>query len=284
MDTTDLTRIEAAERAALRDLHRCASSDLSRQLGLEEFEISSALVSIAGSAPSILVNRVIGLGLGEPAGREPIERILGHYDEAGVDRFFVHVDPLGPWHAQVEAGLRSSGLVPYHRAWAKFVRGAAAISPRESDLDVRPAAPGDANHFGRIAAAGFELDDRWIPVLASLVGQPDWHVYLSYAGSTPVGCGALRIHEDVAWLDWGATLPDYRGRGSQGIVLARRINEATAMGCKWLATCTGEAVPGDPQHSYRNILRAGFSLSHLRQNWVPGQASVSATSAARPRT
>ncbi len=28
---------------------------------------------------------------------------------------------------------------------------------------------------------------------------------------------------------------------------------------------TGEAVPEDPQHSYSNILRAGFSEAYLRE-------------------
>lgn len=51
--------------------------------------------------------------------------------------------------------------------------------------------------------------------------------------------------------------------------MAQRIADAHDLGCRVLATATGEAVPGDPQHSYRNILRAGFELSHVRANWVP---------------
>jgi hypothetical protein len=31
---------------------------------------------------------------------------------------------------------------------------------------------------------------------------------------------------------------------------------------------TGEAVPGDPQHSYRNLLRGGFRELTLRQNYL----------------
>jgi hypothetical protein len=32
---------------------------------------------------------------------------------------------------------------------------------------------------------------------------------------------------------------------------------------------TGEAVPGDKQHSYRNIQKAGFKEAYLRENWIP---------------
>ena len=50
---------------------------------------------------------------------------------------------------------------------------------------------------------------------------------------------------------------------------------AADMGCKNLYTMTGEAVPDDPQHSYSNILRAGFEEAYLRENWVPkNQVSV----------
>jgi hypothetical protein len=35
---------------------------------------------------------------------------------------------------------------------------------------------------------------------------------------------------------------------------------------------TGEAVPGDPQHSYGNIVKAGFAEAYLRENWVPEDA------------
>ena len=102
-----------------------------------------------------------------------------------------------------------------------------------------------------------------------LVGQEDWRVYMSFDGDRPAGCGAMRIHDGVAWLDWAATLPEFRRRGSQGAILARRVADARELGCDLLLTATGVAKEGDPQHSYRNIERAGFRLSHVRDNWSP---------------
>jgi hypothetical protein len=32
---------------------------------------------------------------------------------------------------------------------------------------------------------------------------------------------------------------------------------------------TGEAVPGDPQHCYSNIMKRGFAETCLRENWIP---------------
>jgi hypothetical protein len=35
-------------------------------------------------------------------------------------------------------------------------------------------------------------------------------------------------------------------------------------------TETGEAVPGDAQHSYKNILKAGFRELYSRKNFLGG--------------
>ena len=73
----------------------------------------------------------------------------------------------------------------------------------------------------------------------------------------------------MADIDLGATAPKFRGRGSQGAVLARRIECALDLGCQEMVTCTGIAVPGDPQHSYSNIKRAGFRETYIRDNYAP---------------
>ena len=48
--------------------------------------------------------------------------------------------------------------------------------------------------------------------------------------------------------------------------MVQRIRNAVALGCRLLTTVTGEAVDGDPQHSYHNILRTGFHPAYLREN------------------
>lgn len=66
-------------------------------------------------------------------------------------------------------------------------------------------------------------------------------------------------------------------RNAQG--LPRFIGHPTSMSdyragcamrtCSLICTMTGEAVPGDPQHSYGNIRKNGFAEAYLRENWVP---------------
>lgn len=51
--------------------------------------------------------------------------------------------------------------------------------------------------------------------------------------------------------------------------MAKRIETIIEMGCQHIFTETGEAVDGDPQHSYGNILRFGFEELKLRQKLKP---------------
>jgi hypothetical protein len=260
-------RAEAAERAALADLHRAAPADSRARLGLELRVIDGALYSAVRGGQSILINRTVGLGLAHPADRKTVDAIVERYGEGGIDCYFLQIDPAAA-PDELNNWLADAGLQPYHRAWAKFSRGSEPTPASTSELEVRRIGDEHAMDFGRIAAAGFELDDTWIPVLAGLVGRDGWHVYVSFDGDTPAGCGAMRIHEGVGWLDWAATLPEFRRRGSQGAVITRRIADGIALGCEAFATSTGEAVDGDAQHSYHNIERFGFRRTHARANWV----------------
>lgn len=73
----------------------------------------------------------------------------------------------------------------------------------------------------------------------------------------------------IGYLDFGATHPEFRRRGGQTGLLNMRIGAALDAGCTSIVTMTGEAVPGDEQHSYHNIERAGFKAAYLRENWIP---------------
>jgi hypothetical protein len=63
----------------------------------------------------------------------------------------------------------------------------------------------------------------------------------------------------------------YRQAGvARAFVHADETASELFVGQGWQAFCeTGEEVPGEPQHSYRNILRAGFCKGRLRCNWIP---------------
>ncbi len=260
---------EMLERAALEDVYRAAPAEVAEALGIRPFNSGAAFVGLAAGLPvsGIVLNRCIGLGVAAPATEASVREIVTAYAAAGVTRYFVHLHPhsrpvdLAEW-------LLSAGLVKA-RGWQKFERPSAPLAAPPTDLEIRAVGREHGEDFARIACHAFDLGEGAVPWLAELPGRPGWHVFMSFAGDVPAGTGAIFVRDGLAWFDFGATAPAFRRRGSQGALLARRIAHAIELGCRRLLTCTGEAVPGDPQHSYRNLLKAGFRETYSRGNFTP---------------
>jgi GNAT superfamily N-acetyltransferase len=261
---------ETIERAALVAWHRAAS-----KLELAEYEwrldeVGDALCSVSATDPSILINRVLGLGTHSEPTREQLDEIKRIYRDADVSRFFLHVMPqkTSPETEQllIDAGYRR------YRGWMKFVRGPDNVDPVDTDLDIRRVGIEEAAEFAAIVAPAFDMSPASQPIIAALADDPDWHLYMSYDGTRAAGTGAIYIKGRFAYTDWAATHPDFRRRGSQTAILNARISDALAAGCTSIITMTGEAVPGDPQHSYNNILKRGFAEAYLRENWIPADS------------
>lgn len=258
---------ERIEAAGLEALHAEASDELRARLGLRLEWIDGTMVSAAANDPSILLNRAIGLGLGRPATADGIERIRSTYREHGVERFYLGVHPEAQPEG-IEQWLEDADLESGRR-WMKFERGPDPAPTAESDLEVREIGGEQVDEFGRIAAAGFGLTPDAAGLFRGLIDRSGFHLYMTFDGDTPAGTGLVYLDGDCAWLDWAATVPEFRRRGSQRALLARRIEDAVDAGCTRLMTSTGEAVPGDPQHSFHNIEWAGFEPKFLRENWLP---------------
>lgn len=268
------TAAERIETLAMHDLFAAVPRAARAVLGLEQCEIGGARLFMARNEPSILFNRVLGLGSRPGVTAEDVAAIRDRYAGAGVGSYFLHIQPWARpaelWNWLFEAGLERD------RGWTQFLRGAGPTEVPTNELQVIPIGPERALDFARIAAQGFDLGEAAVPALAALVGLPGWHHFMSFSGDRPAGVAALRVEGELAWFDWAATVPEFRRRGSQTALLRRRVDTAIALGCRLLLTETGEAVAGDPQHSFRNLTRAGFVPTHTRDNFVPGAAQAQA--------
>jgi GNAT superfamily N-acetyltransferase len=257
---------ERVERAALQSLHSHCPPQTKEALDLFCEEVGDALVVGAGKDPSILLNRSLGLGTSAPQESERLREIHKIYEDHGVERYFLHTYPDSL--VDGEEALSSVPLVAA-RGWMKFKRGNEASPTGECDLRVTRVGEEGAGDFGRIVAAAFGMTPAAGPALAAMVADNRWHLFVSYEGEHAAGAGGLFVDEGIAWFEWGATDPKFRRRGSQGAIMRARIAAALKLGCTTMYTETGEAVGGDPQHSYGNIQRYGFVESILRKNWAP---------------
>jgi len=264
---TGNTDLETIERHALDAWFQAAMALDEGGFRWTRFRQGDATCYVSSTEPNILINRVLGIGSEYPPTLEQLIDIRTIYANAGVSRFFLHAMPdrIGPDYASL---LTEAGYEKY-RGWMKFVRGAGDVGPVTTDLTIARIGPESAEQFASIVGDAFDFDPAFQPAIAALANDPDWHLYMSFNGEQPAGTGALYIKGDVAYLDFGATHPDFRRRGGQTGVLNTRIKSALNAGCTSIVTMTGEAVPGDEQHSYRNIQRAGFEPAYLRENWIP---------------
>lgn len=237
---------ELIEREALADLHAAATRELAAELRLQALPIGAAFVSIAGTLPAsaITINRALGVGLGATETDATVNEMLDAFRDAAVSRYFVQRHPEARPPALV-GWLLAAGLEKA-RGWQKFRRGREAVPELETDLRIESVGPEHGAAFGRIVCDAFDLGDAAAPWLARLPGRAGWHIFMSFDGDEPAGAGALYVRDGLAWTDYGATAPTHRRRGSQGALLARRVEHALELGCREIFTCTGEDVPGDP--------------------------------------
>ena len=264
-----IDNIAAIEVAALEDLQSAATEQLRVKLKISADRSGNRLMSIAAALPAtaVVVNRTIGLGLAAPATRLSVKSVIDAYRNAGVARYFVHVHPKAE-PDRLEQWLSEFGL-QQARGWVKFKRGRDATPPAKTDLQIRRATDTDRDAFGRMLANAFDLGELAAPWIGQLIDRPGWYSYMSFDGNIAAGTGSMFVKDGIAWMDWAATDPKFRRRGSQSAILTQRISDALDLGCHLMVTTTGEEVAGDPQHSYHNILRKGFEPAYVVKNYAP---------------
>lgn len=258
---------ERIERAALESLHHFCPAATRRDVGLDMVEVADSIVASASGDPSILLNRTLGLGTTDVVSVRSLETIASMYSSKNIGNYFIHIydDLLDDASRQFLNGPR----FVKKRGWMKFKSGRPAKREAETTLRVKKIDAARGQDFGLVVCKAFGMRDQSIPLLAGLANDDRWHLFVSYEGDQPAGAGALFVEDNVGWLEWGATDPDFRRRGSQASIMAARLNLASDLGCAHVFTETGEAVHGDMQHSYKNILKAGFEESVLRLNYGP---------------
>ena len=256
--TGDDPGLELVEAAAVADA-----------FGADAVRVRGAVCAVAAGLEEVTINRVIGLGISEPASDDALDEIADVY---GPVRHSIALAP-GARPAGIAAMLRERGYEPAH-AWVKFSRPAAEPPAPATGLRVERIGSDRAEEFTTVLAAGFEIPHAVTAMLAHLPGRPGWSWYLAHDGGAPVACGALFVRGRHGWLGQAATLPAHRRRGAQSALIAIRIAAAGAAGAEVVVTETGEIVDDRPTISYRNILRAGFAPVYLRPNYVSPPADA----------
>lgn len=258
--------LEQHEAISLSAYYEYMPPEIAEWLGIRRFDIGGAQTIVAAGIDVLAFNRVVGLGIEQSATEQQIDEIIAIYNDAGANRFFVQVSPYAKpeWLPEILVG---KGFCHYNN-WVKLYREIAALPRAETDLRIKMIHQEQAALFAEMIVTCFQWPDALKPMLALPVGLPGWRHYLAYDGMKPVACAACYINGEFASLAFAATLPEYRGRGAQSALIARRFRDAAEAGCLWMMTETAEETPKRSVPSFRNMLRHGFEVAYLRPNYL----------------
>lgn len=260
--------VDDVEAAAFVDLWAAAPPELALRLGLEVHRQAGATLLVAAGLPSPLFNRVIGLGMHQPATDADVDTIAAVYRDAGVASWWLHWNPAaGP--ADMPARLEARGFkLPPRCSWAKVWRGPEPAPAIMTSLRVAVARDAEVGATMQAVHRAFEMPPFMAAWLSAVHGRPGWRVYTAADGDAIVGGGCLYLDGDRAWLGMGSVLDTHRRRGGQGALMALRIADAVAAGCRHIVTETGEPIAGEPNPSLANMRRCGFETVCSRLNYA----------------
>jgi GNAT superfamily N-acetyltransferase len=228
------------------------------------------------------ITQTFGFGLFAPAAPATLDALEAFLDARGAE---VHheVAPLAdPAHLGL---LAARGYHPVElttvlcRPIADVAAGARAGAPA-----VRPARDDERDAWAELSARGWggtaELSE-FVRGFARVTARAEGTTcFVAEIDGAPVGTAALALHGGVALLAGASTLPEWRGRGAQGALLAARLAHAAGRGCD-LAMMG--ALPGST--SQLNAERAGLRVAYTRTKWrrgapptLTGSGAVSASS------
>ncbi len=251
------------------DLFEAQAPDTRRRLGLHHEHVEGGTLIAASGVDHVLMNRLV---LAPP---HAVDGAVAVFQRLGVPRFLLSfgADDLS---AALAAGSRH-GLVPFRRPWATLVKTVAPplrpAPPRASPLpgvNLRLARPEDAAAVGALFCDAFDVPPHAAPLFSAAIERDRWVVIVAeHAEAGVVGAGMLFVAGPAAYLFGGATVPRFRRRGIQRALVAQRVVSAIARGARVVASETGVAMPGEPNPSWDNLVRAGLEPVHVSEHLTP---------------
>lgn len=130
-------------------------------------------------------------------------------------------------------------------------------------LQVRVVGRDEQDLWARTAAEGWreftEIADLMPGIMQVTAAREGGVSFLVELHGQPIAAGALAIHDRVALLAGASTIPKWRRRGAQRVLLERRLQYAAQAGCDLAMVC---AEPGSA--SQRNAEHQGFHIAYTR--------------------
>jgi GNAT superfamily N-acetyltransferase len=217
-----------------------------------------------------IFNRVIALGVVSPATDEDIDSLENFYALHSQSRYLVEVTPVSQPLSLVES-LERRGYRPTVERDAKCWRTLNALPTPRTSVSVKELTEADREQVSDVNIAAWKLPSFFDVWFGATLGRDGFRHYGSFDGDLLVSTVAMHVAGDVAWTGFGATRPEYQGRGYQTARLFRLIEDAAAMGCRVIHNETSAGTPEAPNMSLHNILKMGFNRIYDKEFFAPSR-------------
>ncbi|TDD58660.1 GNAT family N-acetyltransferase [Kribbella antibiotica] len=254
-------RLERAEGEMIWALTQ-SPPDVLDALGVSGQRIGKGIVVVLRDDSMDYWSRASGFGFDCPIDSALLGEILDVARAAGGHALNFHLAPEvlpADWvDLCAEHGIVAGGT------WVKAVREAGPVDAVPTDLRIGIVDPSEAAVWAATQIEVFGMPAEQTDLITAFASAPGCTPYGAWDGDKLVATGGLVEVGEVGECVSGTTLPAYRGRGAQSAILARRVSDAFAAGCRWVASETGKPGPGEHNSSLANMERVGFKIAYDR--------------------
>jgi len=265
--------------AAVQELPDFVDVDFARRLEMAEMILPDCVEALRRYSPndpiatehiaggiayfagiSYPVNQIVGMGLEAEVTAHDLDRVEDFFRSRGVPSTVV-VSPLAHESLRNLLGERGYRIAEFNSVLIRQIRSQEPFT-LPAGVSVERVTPDNVKGWMSAIAKGFEQDivvaEEVFGGFAELPGALAFIARIE--GKVAGGCGGRVIPEArIAALFGTATLPEFRRRGVQSALIARRLHEAALAGCEYAVVCTR---PGSG--SQRNMERRGFRLAYTK--------------------
>lgn len=255
--------VELCEAYAYTSLIEGAPAALRRKFGLQARQVGpSYALAASGLANTLVLNRVLGLGLTDPATAADLDVLDASYRDSGIASYAIELSPSA-LPSNLADLLLARGFVPF-RQTAMMLRVCEPIEMPDCTLQVRRASVSDAEAFAALCCGVFGYPEPMPQILNATFESSSWQHWMAFDRNRPVAAAMTHLRGDTGWIGWVCTQPEHRGKGAQHALAAAQLRGAAEAGASWVTLEAAKGSKTKPGQSLRNYQRLGWTVVHDR--------------------
>lgn len=216
--------------------------------------------------PGSWINQAAALGYEGRVSDADLDRLIAFYADHGIEPA-IEVCPFAHPSLVIGLGARGFQVRGFTHVLARTLDEPPSMPHRWPEgLDVKVVDPQDdatVMLFAQVLARGFgesePIPNHMLELTVRILQQPECEGLLATVEGSPAGGGLYELSEACAGLFSASVLPEFRRRGIQQALIARRLERIKSRGGD-LATI--QSAPGIA--TVRNARRMGFWLAFTK--------------------